>query len=375
MPVLARGSLPLLLIFASCFFLPACTRAVPGEEIPAVPEQEQLAAEIASFGDLLYTFDQLRAVVVATDDEIVFEEYYETDQSAYWGMQSVTKSVVSTLVGIALEEGLIGSLDGTLAELLPDYADVMSPQTAGITLRQLLTMTAGLPSGESAAGPEFLQSKDWVRHILTHPELPPGERFVYSNGSSHLLSAILQEAAGTSALSYARSRLFGPLGIDTRPALVRMGSSRTPDEALAAYDRAGFAWPVDPQGVNTGWWGIRLRPRDMVKIGQLFLADGRWEGQQLVPAEWVDQATAEQATADGLAEGYGYQWWTDSVDGDQAFLAMGWGGQLIVVMPDRGLVVVVATEVRQADASSRGIDLQILIAMVEDTVAPHFPAA
>jgi len=350
----------------------ACTAEPPAQQIRPVPGREELVSTIADFGEAFYDWDQLRAVVVATDDDIVLEQYYGTDADAYWGMQSVTKSVVSTLVGIALGEGLIGSMDDTLEQLLPRYAEAMSPETAGITLRQLLTMTAGFPTEERATGPRFTRSEDWVRHILRHPELPPGNRFQYSNGTSHLLSAIVSEATGVSALDYARSRLFDPLGIDTRPALVRTPRSMSAREA-AAYDRAGFAWPEDPQGLSTGWWGLRLRPRDMVRIGQLYLSGGRWEGEQLVPEDWVEEATTEQVPAEGLSDGYGFQWWTGLADGQHSFHAIGFGGQHIVVVPDRGLVVVVATEVRQADPSSWGLDNQVLTGMIEHVIVPMFP--
>ena len=367
-----RARLGLLIVAVGAFFVAACTPGATSQEDRDVPGRAELAKAIAAFGEPFHKFDQLRAVVVATEGKVVFEEYYETDADAYWGMQSVTKSVVSTLIGIAVGEGLIEGPDATLAELLPSYAEVMSPRTAAITLRQLLTMTAGFPGGEAAPGPAFVGSKDWVRHILIHPELPPGERFQYSNGTSHLLSAILSEVTGMSALEYARSRLFDPLGIDTRPALVRTRSSLSPEEAFAVYDRADFSWPTDPQGVSTGWWGLRLRPRDMIRIGQLFLSEGRWEGEQLVPADWVEQATREQVPADPM-DGYGFQWWTHQIDGDHSFQALGYGGQHIVVVPDRGLVVVLATEVRQADPSSRGIDNQVLNALVADTIVSRFP--
>jgi len=230
-------------------------------------------------------------------------------------------------------------------------------------------MTAGLPSGERPAGPEFIQAQDWVRHILTHPAWPPGEDFLYSDGSSHLLAAILQEATGTTALDYARSRLFEPLGIETRPALVRLlTESVTPAQALARYDKADFSWPVDPQGVHTGWWGLRLRPRDMVKVGQLYLVDGRGDGQQLGPAEWIDQATTQHVTAGPNGDGYGYQWWTDTVDGDETFRAVGFGGELIEVIPDRDLVVVTATELHQADPADYGINPTTMITFVDDTI-------
>jgi CubicO group peptidase (beta-lactamase class C family) len=112
----------------------------------------------------------------------------------------------------------------------------------------------------------------------------------------------------------------------------------------------------------------------MVSLGQLFLSEGRWDGEQLVPADWVEQATSEQVVAvDGLLDGYGFQWWTGPTDGDHSFQAIGYGGQQIVVVPDRGLVVVVATELLQADPSSSGIDNQVLTGMIEHVIVRRFP--
>jgi CubicO group peptidase (beta-lactamase class C family) len=135
--------LVLLLVAMGCLLLSACTRTEPPEKTSSIPDREKIAAAIAGYADIIYDFDQLRAIVVATDDRIVLEQYYGTDQDTSWGVQSVTKSVISTLVGIAVDEGLIGGLDDTLAQLLPGYADAMSPAVAGTTLRQLLTMTPG----------------------------------------------------------------------------------------------------------------------------------------------------------------------------------------------------------------------------------------
>ena len=370
----AQESIPsrLLLLFValSCLLLLACTGDPAPERAPPFPDREDIAATIAERADVIFNMDQVRAIVAATDDRIVFEQYYGADENDYWDVYSITKSVISTLVGIALDEGRIDSLDDTLAELLPGYADDMPPAVAGATLHQLLTMTAGFPAGQEAAGPAFTQAEDWVHEILATPASSPGGPFLYSNGTSHLLAAILEEATGSSALEFARSRLFGPLGIDTRPA---MRGIVTPTENLAAHEKAGFAWPVDPQGVNTGWWGLKLQPRDMVKLGQLFLADGLWEGQQVVPADWVDQATTQHVDVDDKY-GYGYQWWTGTADESVAFQAIGYGGQLIEVVPDRHLVVVTTTEAHLDDATRHGIDPDLLLTILDDAIVSRIPA-
>jgi len=145
---------------------------------------------------------------------------------------------MSTLVGIAVGEGRL-RLDQPLAQLLPSYAATMTPAVAHTTLRQVLTMTAGLAGSFSVAGDlGFATSPDWVRAILTHPAQPPGGSFVYSSGGSHLLSAILVTATGMSVLDYARAKLFDPLGIPTRPALQPLFDVRNPAAATTAVWRS-----------------------------------------------------------------------------------------------------------------------------------------
>ena len=363
-----RAPLLAVSIAAACLLVPACSPQAARHRDRPFPDAATLTASIARYGADLPRFDQLRAVVAATGDRIVFEKYYGTDPDTCWALASVTKSVVSTLVGIALDDGALHSLDEPLDQLLPRYADVMSPAVARTTLRQLLTMTAGFPANSS-----FLESDDWVRDILTHPDGPPGGRFVYSDAGAHLIAAILRQATGVPVLTYARSRLFDPLGIDTRPAWQARPDVARPQQQLAAYYAADVAWPRDPQGVADGWWGLKLRPRDLVKLGQLYLADGRWHGRQIVSSAWVHQATSEQVGTGGL-DGYGFEWWTADDDGHHAFRAMGFGGQLIEVVPDRRLVVVATTRLRQDDPTSQGIDTEALAGVLEEAVMSRFPA-
>ena len=362
------------LLVVAILFTSACTSGDADDRHP--PDARALSAAVAEYEDVVPDVDQLRAIVAAVDDRIVFEKYYGTDAETYWDVQSVTKSVLSALVGIAVDDGLLG-LDGTLDELLPRYADVMSPDVAATTLRQLLTMTAGFPSGTQAAAPGFTGSRDWVRHILTHPVARPGERFVYSNGSAHVVAAVLQQATGMSLLEYARARLLGPLGIDTTPALHARADQERQAAQLTAYQDAGFAWPRDPQGVETGWWGLKLRPEDMIKLGELYLAGGRWHGRQVVPRDWVEASTTRQVATAGpvkLGDGYGYFWWTGTADHDDAYRALGYGGQLIEVVPDRDLVVVTTTELRLDDPTSHGVNLDALTTMIDDAVVSAFPS-
>jgi len=225
------------------------------------------------------SYDRIRAILVIANGRTVVERYYRSTASESHNVASVTKSVMSTLVGIAVGEGRL-RLDQQLAQLLPAYAATMTPAVAHATLRQVLTMTAGFAGQFSADDVGFATAPDWVRAILTHPARPPGRSFGYSSGGSHLLSAILATATGTSVLDYARAKLFDPLGIPTRPAFQPLPTASNID----AYQNAGFAWPVDPQQRHAGFGFLKLRPRDIAKIGTLYLHGGRWQGRPLVPA-------------------------------------------------------------------------------------------
>jgi CubicO group peptidase (beta-lactamase class C family) len=359
-----------VLLVAAGLVLLGCSGGTSAQQTQ--PDVAAMRADLRKLAQETPDFDQVRAVVVATSDEILLERYYGTDEDETWPLYSVTKSVVSTLVGIALDEGLIGGLDARLEELLPDDADAMSPAVRRTTLRQLLTMQGGFPPGLEPAGPGFTASEDWVRTILRTPSGPPGEEFVYSNGTAHLLAAVVARASGMTVLDFARSRLFGPLRIDTRPAAQPMIVSA--DANADAYRAAAFAWPRDPQGVHTGWTGLKLRPRALVKLGRLVLADGIWRGVQLVSGSWLEDATSTQVEVDGLRDGYGFQWWTDEVDGDAVAAAMGYGGQLLVVVPARDLAVVTTSEVSPDDMTEQGIPADLLLAVVEEAVLAHVPA-
>jgi CubicO group peptidase (beta-lactamase class C family) len=309
---------------------------------------DPVAAAVAADFNTHTTDDQIRAIVVTVAGRTRFERYYGSSADESRSVFSVTKSVVSTLVGLAINEGKL-RLDERLSAMLPRYAATMSPRVAAVTLRQLLTMTAGFPDTSSGFGAELLSSPDWVRFILSHQDSAPGKLFAYSDYGAHLLSPILEQATGQPVLSYARSHLFDPLGIPTRPAAQPLAD----DAHLGEYERAGFAWPVDPQGHALGAADLKIRAQDMTRFGQLFLQGGQWEGKQVVPAAWVRQATSAQAGATFQPSidrrfaptNYGYLWWVTTVDGTPSFFAAGLGGQLIQVVPARNLVIVVSSYV------------------------------
>jgi CubicO group peptidase (beta-lactamase class C family) len=344
--------------------------ATDARKAPSASAQRVSAAEldrrIQDFFNLSYTgaYDNVRAVLVNVHGKPLLERYYGSSASATSNVFSVTKSVTSMLIGIAIDEGHIQSVDQSLEELLPSYRKYMTPQVKDTTLRQVLTMTAGFSAIEIAGSPDFMASPNWVASILRSPEQPAGQGFRYSDASSHLLSAIVATATKRSTLQFAREKLFHPLNIDTDPALEPLARK----ENLPAYNRAAFAWPKDPQGYHIGSCCLKMTARDMAKLGQLWLDKGRWQGSQVVSAAWVDESTRPHIRAVGnapAAEHYGYQWWTGTLNGHAAFAAIGLGGQLIEVVPHLGLVVAVSSS---ADETGNATALEVVSEVIVPAV-------
>ena len=320
-----------------------------------------------------WIYRDLRNVLVFVGGRPVVERHYDSSAEATSNVASVTKSVMSILVGIAVDEGAIGSVDQTLAELLPDYAAIMTADVAAVTLEQVLTMTAGLPADPQNAPLPYVLTEDWVTAIVSGGlERPAGAGFAYSSAGSHLLSAILVEATGRSVLDYARDNLFDPLGINTEPAAEPVAV----EENLPVYEAASFAWPVDPQGLHLGDADLKITALDMAKIGQLMLADGSWDGKQIVSTQWVTESTRGHISSDemgpsGAAVEYGYHWWITTADGHDAFAAIGFGGQLIEVVPDLDLVVVISCTIPERGVRLNARDFLFLVdSLVAPAIAP-----
>jgi CubicO group peptidase (beta-lactamase class C family) len=237
-------------------------------------------------------------------------------------VNSVTKSVLSVLVGIALGRRDLGTLDASVAEYFPEAP----PDKRPVTLKHLLGMTPGFEWQEAGAWgslpPPSEQNPNWIRFILERKMVePPGKRMVYNSGCSHLLSAILQKATGMTASEYAGRYLFAPLGIDC------------------------WRWPSDAEGISIGGFGLLLRPADLLKLGRLMLEDGRWEGNQVVPAAWIRESTLPRLPASGRDGWYGYHWWiygksSEGPASPRVYYAQGFAGQFLIVVPEAQLAVV-----------------------------------
>jgi CubicO group peptidase (beta-lactamase class C family) len=302
-------------------------------------------------------YPQVRSVLVIRHGYLVYERYWRGVAAGDGhNVYSVTKSLVSALIGIALRDRHLQSLDQTVEELLADHLPATAdPRLRRVTVKQLLTMTSGLAGDDSSLGGDdrtserMAQSRDWVRHILSRRlETAPGESFAYSSATSHLLSAIVADATGQSTMAFARAELFAPLGIATDDALEQRVRHWPPTQAeLEAYEQAPVAWPRDPQGYHYGGAFLKLPARDLAKLGYLYLNGGRWDGAQVVPADYVAASTRPQSDPPVGPGDYGYQWWVTNQTGHDGFRAMGFGGQLIQVIPDLDLVVVITSDADQ----------------------------
>jgi CubicO group peptidase (beta-lactamase class C family) len=302
-------------------------------------------------------YPQVRSVLVVRHGYLVYERYWQGGTAGDGHNSfSVTKSFVSALVGIALGNGKLKGLGQTIEELLAHHLPAKAdPRLRQVTLEQLLTMTSGLAGDDTSLGGDdriverMLQSRDWVRHILGRRLVSkPGAEFAYSSSTSHLLSAIVADATGQSTLVFAQAKLFGPLGIATDNAFEPTVSRWPPTPAqLEAFEQAPVAWPKDPQGYPFGGGFLKLPARDLAKFGYLYLNGGRWDGAQVVPADYVRASTQPQSDPPVGPGGYGYQWWVTDDSGHDSFRAVGFGGQLIQVIPHLDVVVVITSDADQ----------------------------
>jgi CubicO group peptidase (beta-lactamase class C family) len=309
----------------------------------------------------------IHGIAVIRHGYLVWEQYHHGfHRDSLHSVNSVTKSVVSALVGIALHEGLIDNLDRHLVDLLPDDAILLDDLAKqAITLRHLLCMTSGFPRLPIE---EFPHRAHLLRDALTRPLVnAPGEAFLYDDASAHLVSAILARSTGMSTAAFAERTLFGPLGIRTvGAARAVQDGSRGPHTShpfgLWGNDvQSGCAWMVDRQGLHLGGFGLHLTLRDMAKFGYLYLNEGRWNMTTIVPSEYVHTSTQSHGLAG--SQSYGYLWWVPHHDLDpSAFFAAGYGGQYIDVLPTLDVVIAIACSLDQGPLERHGQTVSRLVA-------------
>lgn len=310
------------------------------------PAAEDIDASLpATLDELLPTYPALTGFVVIRNGAIVSEHYQgEYGHDDRIDIRSVTKSVIGTLIGIALERGDLSDLEETVGELIPDrIPDDADPAVGEITIRGLLTMTSGLEWNYRTDYARLEASDDPLRLTLSQPVVAEeGDVYVYNSGGSHVLGVILEAVTGQQLEAYADAVLFQPLGIERG------------------------RWRETPQGDAIGGYGLAMTPRDMARLGLLFLQEGRWNGEQLLAADYVSDATSIQSDGDGTGgTPYGYQWWVTEASSHAAYFALGFGGQYVYVVPGLDLIVVAAV-----GFEGQPVELRSPRPIIEDVVIP-----
>jgi len=333
---------------------------------PLESGDETLSAEIAAQGfdpaglaaaeNRAAQITYLQSLLIIRNGTIVSEHYYHgTNRSTAFNIYSVSKSYLSALVGIALQEGHIESLDQTVHEFFPEYFQSGDVQKRRITIRHLLTMTPGLDWYELGPIAEsWLASRDWIKFFIDLPlARTPGNFFNYSTAGTHVLSAILTKAAGMSLMEFAENKLFRP------------GSMTV------------LRWDRDYQGYYYGGWGMYFTVRDMAKLGEIYLNGGAYGGKQIVPAGWVQESTRKQVNVtidwflDRGVNSYGYLWWQMNSGGYTVFFAWGHAGQFVFVVPDLELVVAITSSEQSTVTESTWLNHEkSVFSLLENYIIP-----
>jgi CubicO group peptidase (beta-lactamase class C family) len=322
----------------------------------STPEEQGMdsavLARLVEFG----TTRDFDSLLIARHGRIVLDAYYAPYAADIpHAINSATKAVVGTLTAIAHKDGLLDSFDHPMLDFFRDR-DVanLDDRKRSITVQALLDMTSGIDWKEPLDGRpdsviEMTRSPDWIKFTLDRPMSgAPGDMFNYNSGNPHLLSAIITRLAGRSASDYARAKLFGPLGIEN------------------------IVWRHDPQGFPLGGFGLALQPRDMAKIGYLYLRNGQWEGKSLLPPGWIDRISHATVNMNQVFEPelrYANQFW--ALPKKQVYMAVGYHCQMIMVFPERDIVAV--TTARDFCPFSRMADL-ISGAVQSEAALPPNPA-
>jgi CubicO group peptidase (beta-lactamase class C family) len=300
----------------------------PGEEWrTSSPEDQGIDPKILSDAlDYVEITLEIDSFLLIRNGYLVEESYYgDYDRESLHWVYSVTKSVLSTLIGIAIQEGYIANVHEKVLDYFPDYEFENTNETKeSITIHHLLTMSSGLEWDEWYTSyyndnndwTAVRQTSDWIQYILDKPmDHQPGEVMEYSTGTSHILSVILTRATGISAEAFANQYLYGPLGIEN------------------------YYWHKDPLNYTVGGTWLSLRPVDMAKFGYLYLNNGTWNGVSIVNSEWIRNATYPWIEFDPQYN-YGYQWWVPKSINPGVYFAWGFAGQRIFVIPERDIIVV-----------------------------------
>ena len=282
--------------------------------------------------DGIFDIGTVQSIVIQKDGEMIVERFTgNMNATRPVNIKSASKSVLSLLIGIAIDKGYIESVNQTIDEFFPEYFNANpDPEKASITIQDLLTMRSGLETTSFRNYGRWVLSSNWADFALNQPMTDtPGGEMIYSTGTSHLLSVILTRASGISTREFGNRYLFRPLGI-----------------SIGGWDR-------DPQGYYMGGNNMAISPKGLIKIGALIMNVGQYNGEQIVSREWVLESTEIYTRSNFNPYNYGYMWWRKQVTGYEVFFAWGNGGQYIMILPELDTVISITSNLASNSGSRR----------------------
>jgi CubicO group peptidase (beta-lactamase class C family) len=359
MKMFLRSSCYVLLLFL--ILISGCKKEQQITALPrSVPEAEGVSSQgLIDFLDALAKSKQeFHSIMLVRHGKVVAEGWWNPYKPEYkHTLYSTSKSFTATALGFAVTEKKLTVNDKVISFFPEDLPDTVSPYLANLKIKDLLSMSAGMDPDPTF---KVATSDNWKKAFLATPVLnDPGSKFLYNSVATYMLSAIIQKVTGEKVLDYLKPRLFGPLSIE------------------------GMDWETDPQGINCGGWGLRLKTEDMAKFGQLFLQKGKWNGKEVLPASWIEEAStlkiyqnpdAAQSKKDSSdwLQGYCYQMWRCR---HNCFRADGAYGQFIIVMPEQDAVLAVTAELGDMQNEINLIWDYLLPALKNDKLPENTAAA
>jgi len=303
--------------------------------------------------DGIFEIGSVKSIIVEQGKEILYEDFRDgMNRNQPTNIKSASKSVLSLLIGIAIDKGYLEGVDQPIKEFFPEYFERNpDPQKESVTIKDLITMRAGMETTSFGNYGRWVVSNNWTTFALNQPMTQePGGRMVYSTGTSHLLSVILTRATGMSTMAFANEYLFGPMEI-------RVGG-----------------WDRDPQGYYMGGNNLAISPLALLKLGRLMNDMGEYNGRQIVSREWVINSVKIYTRSNFNNYNYGYMWWRKTVGNSEIIFAWGNGGQYILMLPELDAVISITSDV-ESSTGSRGYQRRIftflehhIIPMLENNV-------
>lgn len=346
-------------IFYSGIFLflsGSCQEKEPVNRFPLADQYNIDEKQLISAFEDMKDVEGALSLIVCRNGTIVAEEYFyynDYGPDSIKNVMSVTKSFTGVLVGLAIDQGFIESVNDPISKYLDGLVTFPDETKANITVDQLLKMSFGHSwngTSMNSLYDEWISSEDQLQYIIDLPLVDsPGTVFNYSDGASHLLSVIISESTGQNTLDFAKKNLFEPLEIEK------------------------FEWAADDRGYPIGAAGLRIIPSDMVKFGNLILNKGQYNGEQVIPETWINIMTETKIFTDNdvpFGPEYGYQIWIGSSQGHKHIFAMGWGGQFIFIVPDQDLVVTATCWTSGLDFPQAGQHWSSIINIIVERIFP-----